>query len=238
MGSKASRHAGAGRKLPSPAPRDSGLFRRMFKEGGWFDTGQTETNGMKTAHLGILLLVALLAFSGLAGLVPRSSAAASPDPIKLYGSATLGWGFGPSNLTNPGPPITIPQGATVTFELFSEDGATHTFVIDLDGNGIVPGDSKDANSSAFGGAGNPAVINWTFTASAAPGSYAYFCGVHLSAMKGTLVIQGSSTPPAAPDYTIYAAAVVIIAIVAVVTVVLIRRRPKTPPAQPPAQPPQ
>ena len=170
--------------------------------------------------------------TGLIQILPAPS-------FVLYGSATGGWGFGPSNISNPGPTLTVTQGKTYTFELVSQDGQAHTFFVDLNANGAP--DPGEPLSPTFGGSSQPSVIDWSWTVSTSPGNYTYYCSIHLAAMKGALVIRSSSPssgPGAPPDYTIYAAVVLIIAIVAIVAAVIIRRRPKSPPSQPPVQPPQ
>jgi len=153
----------------------------------------------------------------------------------LYGSATSGWGLTATDIHNPGPTLTVSQGQIMTFELVSQDGQAHTFFIDLNNNGAA--DSNEPQSPVFGGSSHPSVISWSWTVSAAAGTYTYYCGIHLTSMKGTLTISSSGAPPSSPpDYSVYAAIIVVIAIVAIVAVVAIRRKPRSPPAQPPMSP--
>ncbi len=152
----------------------------------------------------------------------------------LYGSATSGWGASPTTITNPGPSLAVDAGQSVTFELVSQDGQTHSFFIDLNGNGIA--DANEPQSPQFGGSGHPSVIDWSWTASLAPGNYTYSCAIHTTAMKGTLTVASTTPPSTPPDYTIYAAIIVAVAIVAIVVVVAIRRKPRTPPREPPTRP--
>jgi hypothetical protein len=107
--------------------------------------------------------------------------------IILYASAAYpnGWGRGPQNISNPGPALTVVQGDTVMFHLFSQDGATHSLVIDLDGsNSKTPADwvSDEFNSSGS-----------SFFTANAPGSFTYFCGTHdLSMAWGTIRVTPAS----------------------------------------------
>jgi len=155
----------------------------------------------------------------------------------LYGSATAGWGTSPTSIHNPGPNLTVTPGQTVTFELVSQDGQTHTLFVDLNGNGVA--DSNEPQSPQFGGSSHAGVIDWSWTVNAASGNYTYYCGIHLASMKGTITVAstaGTPPPPPPPDYTVYAAIIVVVAIGAIVAVVAIRRKPRGPPAQPPMPP--
>lgn len=150
------------------------------------------------------------------------------------GASPNGWGFTNDAISYPGPTLNVNQGQTVTLDLFSADGADHTFYVDYANSGSGSGNTV---SPVFNGSH---AIRVTFAASTA-GNFTYACSLHGQAsMKGVLHVAGSASPPpaAGPDYTLYAAAIVIIVIIAIVAAVLIRRRPKTPPAQPPEQPPQ
>ncbi len=153
----------------------------------------------------------------------------------LWGSAGApnGWGLTSDTISYPGPTLNAAQGQKVSVDLFSADGADHTFYVDFANSGSTTGNtvSEDFNGSH--------AVRFTFTASSA-GNFTYACGIHGQAtMKGVLHVTASSTPPSGgPDYTLYAAAIVIIVIVAVIAAIVIRRRPKTPPAQPPSEPPQ
>ena len=91
-----------------------------------------------------------------------SSESAEPGPggIVISGSAYSG-----SLTVKPG------QQVTVT----NEDPAEHTLTSQ------TPGQFNTGSIAAGGGTG-------TFTAPTAPGSYPFFCRIHL-AMRGTLVVQ-------------------------------------------------
>lgn len=151
----------------------------------------------------------------------------------LYGSLSGGWGSTSSGLTNPGPTLSAHQGDVVTFELISQDGAQHSFFIDIDHSGAIA-DASDPKSPDFGGS-SPPVASWSYTVAAAPGNYTYYCGVHGAAMEGTFRVLATQAPPPSggPDYTLYAAAIVIIAVIAIAAMVVIRRRPRIPPTPPP-----
>ncbi len=153
----------------------------------------------------------------------------------LWGSAAApnGWGFTSTSVTYPGPTLNVAQGQTVSIDLFSADGADHTFYVDFANSGSTSGNTV---SPDFNGT-HP--VRFSFTASLA-GNYTYACGIHgASSMKGTVQVAASGGPASSPpDYTTYAVAIVVIVIVAIIAAIVIRRKPKSPPAQPPATPPQ
>lgn len=154
---------------------------------------------------------------------------AAPDYV-LYGSATQGWGSTPSTIHNPGPNLTAKEGVPLEIAFYSTDNATHAFFVSYDG-GLTPTSGEPA-SADFSSSVVPVFLN--FTPSQA-GNFSYYCKYHTTAMKGTISITSTASPP--PSYTVYAAIIVVVAIVAIAAAVFIRRRPRAPPAQPPLSPP-
>lgn len=154
----------------------------------------------------------------------------------LWGSGGTpnGWGFTSDTISYPGPTLNVNRSQTVTVDLFSADGADHTFYVDFANSGSASGNTV---STTFNGSHS---LRVTFVAGTA-GNFTYACSIHgQTVMKGVVHVTAPPAPPpaAGPDYTLYAAAIVIIVIVAVIAAILIRRKPRTPPAQPPEQPPQ
>lgn len=153
----------------------------------------------------------------------------------LWGSAGApnGWGLTNNSISYPGPTLNVRLGQTATIDLFSADGADHTFYVDFAASGSATGNTV---SPVFNGSHT---VRFTFVANAA-GNFTYACGIHGPAsMKGLLVVSGGPTgTPAIPDYTVYAAAIVAVMIIAIASVVLIRRRPNVPPGRPPGEPPR
>ena len=141
---------------------------------------------------------------------------AQTQMITLYGSMTnpSGWGRGPNNITNPGPTLTVSEGDTIMFHLFSADGATHELVIDLDGSGTkTPGDVVSEPFSASG-------TSYFYPHTA--GQFTYFCGTHeLSMQWGTLVVRATAGPS---DNTPWLAGGMLILFVAVVGFLVYRWR--------------
>lgn len=142
----------------------------------------------------------VLVVSGIviAAAVPAAFGAPAPSPRPTWGpfdfwgsiTPTAGWGWGPANVTHPGPPITVTQGETVTFRLYSADGFKHRWVLDLNRNQIP--DAGDVQSANFTSGTTP--TPFSFVASAAPGTYEYFCGIHGTAQNGTFVILAGNAP--------------------------------------------
>ncbi len=156
-----------------------------------------------------------------------------PPTFTLYGSASLGWGFASTSLSNPGPALNVDQGQTVTIDLYSADSATHNLYIDWNANGRQDV-GVDSISASFSSATNP--VRFSFVASQA-GSFTYECNFHGTAMRGTLHVAASgSSTPTNPDYTLYAAVIIVVVIVAIAVGVLMKRKPRSPPQPPPQQP--
>src|SRR2546425_4867376 len=136
-----------------------------------------------------LLLVAIgLSISGFAGSVPVASAPGVSNPagavsITLYGSfsAPAGWGWAVTNITDPGPTLTVHQNDVITFHLFSHDAMSHLLVIDLDNS--MTQNAGDQSSASF--TSGTVATNFTFTAATA-GTFKYFCGINpFTAMHGS-----------------------------------------------------
>ena len=179
-----------------------------------------------------LLLVAIgLSISGFAGSVPVASAPGVSNPagavsITLYGSfsAPAGWGWAVTNITDPGPTLTVHQNDVITFHLFSHDAMSHLLVIDLDNS--MTQNAGDQNSTSF--MSGAAATNFTFTA-ATVGTFNYFCGFHpFTAMHGSLVVQptggGGGTTGGTDTNLLIGGVVIIVAIVAVVAAIVMRRK--------------
>ncbi|HEV8595518.1 MAG TPA: Ig-like domain-containing protein, partial [Thermoplasmata archaeon] len=114
-------------------------------------------------------------------------------PTALYGSIApvAGWGFGPSNITDPGPPITVNAGEAVHLDLFSRDGAPHSWLLDLDGSGGP--DAGEPLSSTFTSGSIPTAF--MFVNPMTPGTYKYICGIHGLAMWGFWTIRATNQAP-------------------------------------------
>lgn len=145
--------------------------------------------------------------------------------FELYGSATLGWGETNTTggITSPGPTLTVNQGDTVTIDLTSADGTSHTLVIDYNNNSVA--NSGEPVSLPFSGSTS---VRFTFVADRA-GAFQYFCGSHgATVMKGTLIVRGTGTPPSGGDNTvlIIGGVIIVVAIVAVAAAMMMRRKPK------------
>ena len=154
----------------------------------------------------------------------------------LWGDAVKGWGFGPNNITQPGPTLTVKQGEQVILALYSHDNVTHYFFVSYDG--LMAPSANEPRSADFNSSIAPLIFEFTPNQS---GNYTYYCGIHPTTMSGTITIvpsQGSTnTPPPPSDVTTYAVVIILIVILAVVVALLVRRRPKTP-APPPQEPPK
>jgi len=155
---------------------------------------------------------------------PRPAAAVS---ITLYGDTFTGWGRGPTNITSPGPTLTVDQGDVITFTLFAQDSVSHTLVIDLNSNGIR--DSGEPESAAFS---SPTTgVMFTYTANTA-GTIQYYCGVHgPNPMRGTLTVRAATTPPAGDNTLLIVGGVLVVVIIvaAVAAMTMRRKKPGSPP---------
>jgi len=135
--------------------------------------------------------------------------------IVLYGNTNSGWGFGPDNLSSPGPTVRVTLGATVNVLILSADRAPHNFYVDYDGD-LVPdmNEPKTVDARDTG-------ARITFVADR-EGTFSYRCEYHLSVMVGTLVVE--PTPSAAGFPWLPVAVGILAVLLAVAAVVMIRRR--------------
>jgi plastocyanin len=135
------------------------------------------------------LAFAYTASFGITLSVPNAHA--TSRTVMLKGSFATGW-----NGTNPGPTISITQGDSVTLNLISTDGASHTFVIDVAHAGVIPNPNCTADkcSNQFSSS-----TTFMFTADMAAGTYSYYCSIHLQHMIGSLVVHSSTN--AGPDFS-------------------------------------
>jgi plastocyanin len=126
----------------------------------------------------ILAMTIIVFATMLGGPLKVQKVKAATVSISLYGSAADGWGFTPTSITSPGPTISVTQGDLVNLTLKSEDGLTHDFFVDYNGNGKPdPGEPK---SPSFG----VTPINFQFTANKT-GTFTYYCEFHPLKMYGT-----------------------------------------------------
>ena len=130
-------------------------------------------------------LIGLMLPSSILTLSPIPKAQAASHPIRLAGAFYTGW-----NGSNPGPTITVTKGDTVSLTLVSGDSAPHTFIIDVDKDGVIasPNCLLDKCSPQFTN-----TVNYQFTVDFGPGTYTYYCSIHLTSMIGTFIVPG-------PDY--------------------------------------
>src|SRR3972149_5120859 len=131
----------------------------------------------------VLLAVGLMMGSLLLGATPARAAAKS---FTLYGDGIDGWGFTSGSMTSPGPTITVDQGDTVTMTLYSADSLPHTFHIDYDSDGAVPGGQA---VTVAAGAANQGTVSDTTTVTAYAGA------ITIGSQTVTLAAGGSPTPP-------------------------------------------
>jgi len=183
----------------------------------------------------ILLLVALglmIAAStfgpALASLYPGSGVRpAKAVTIPLYGDGQApanGWGFGPSNITFPGPDLHVQQGDVITFNLFSNDTMPHILVIDLNSDGTRQ--PTEPESGQFTSSTSPTTFQYTADTA---GTIQYFCGIHGAALqRGRLIVAATTTTPPAGDNTILivGGVIVIVAVLGVAGAMMMRRKPK------------
>jgi heme/copper-type cytochrome/quinol oxidase subunit 2 len=164
----------------------------------------------------------------LAGAAPE----AGPQPAKAVSitlhasfSAPAGWGWATTNITNPGPTLTVTQGDVITFHLLSNDSMEHELIIDLNNNRV--NDTGDQFSRRF--SSPTTATDFTYTAGTA-GTFNYFCGIHgYAAQHGSLVVQatgggGGGTTGGIDTTLLIGGVVIIVAIVAVVAAIVMRRK--------------
>ncbi len=96
--------------------------------------------------------------------------------ITLY-AHFFGWNYSKPSGSNP--TITVVQGATVSFNLISENDTSHLFLLDFDNNGVIadcPGTGPDKCSGNIPVMGTGSVA--PFTVTSPPGNYSYYCLYH------------------------------------------------------------
>jgi len=179
----------------------------------------------------VALLIGTIAVSLVAPAAvasPTSPRSAKAVSITLYGSQSNGWGFGPNNMTQPGPPIAVTTGDVITFTLFAADSQQHNLVIDLNSNQIE--DTGEPHSNTFS---SPTTsITFQYTANVT-GTLLYICGIHGGAlMRGTLTVSAPTAPPTDNTLLIVAGVVVVVVIVGAGAAMAMRRRKPKPPPNP------
>ncbi|HKZ48940.1 MAG TPA: Ig-like domain-containing protein [Thermoplasmata archaeon] len=153
----------------------------------------------------------------------------APASPALYGTAAGGWGFGPGNLSTPGPTVEVTAGQSIT--LLGWDNLPHFFYVDVNGNGAP--DAGEPTSAEF--QGNFTVLPLTGLAA---GNYTYYCGIHPGTMHGTLrvAVGGGGGPGPAPPWVLLALLVLVLLVVLAFVLLLRRRSKPEPPAEPPPEP--
>ena len=129
-----------------------------------------------------ITVLALLALSMIM-ILPQNSklelvlrAQAVTTSITLY-AHFFGWNYSKPSGANP--TITVVQGATVSFNLISENDTSHLFLLDFDNNGVTtdcPGTGPDKCSGNIPIMGTSSVA--PFTVNSPPGNYSYYCLYH------------------------------------------------------------
>src|SRR6267143_845150 len=167
------------------------------------EVGRCDLMGETPARVvfAVMALVASLCFAatGLAvasgSPFERSPTASPPSPsvnITLHGDAGLGFGFGSTNITNPGPTLIIHVGDYVSLTLIAHDSLNHTWFIDYNNDTAVSAGERESPPFYPGH-----TIVWKFTADRT-GNYTYRCGIHPTSMTGLITIIGTQTPPPLP----------------------------------------
>ena len=116
-------------------------------------------------------------------LLPASSPVAAdggPSNLSFYGDAIRGWGLDSTNVTSPGPTITVTLGYPVTLALHGLDTVLHNWFIDY--NRDNASSSGEPTSQNFQGAGP---FSFTFTPDR-EGNWTYKCSFHFGNMFGTI----------------------------------------------------
>lgn len=176
-----------------------------------------KTRTMRARTTGLLLLGLILGIA-MAGLAPTPVRAATV-PFHVYGHTSDGWGTSASSQTNPGPTLTVNAGDRVNLTLHSVDGVLHNWFLDLNNDGNW--DQGEPASDDFQGT---AVVQFEFLAPGA-GTYTYRCEYHPTAMRGSLVVQGTGGGPApSGDNTLLYAGIGVVAAVVVVAAALMLRK--------------
>lgn len=135
----------------------------------------------------LLLVASLMATTGI------QSARAAIQEFHLYGSYLTGWGFSSTNMTSPGPTITVTVDDVVNLTLTNEDtgiyAPSHQFLLSYHNNSTPQ--AGDPLSPTFD---QGQTIIYTFTANVT-GTFTYYCKFHPSPMYGTFEIT-----PVVPEF--------------------------------------
>src|SRR5712691_6199598 len=127
-----------------------------------------------------MLVIASGTMSVLVGPSARAgqgdSTTAPPPPaglpvvnFTLYGDAGAGWGFTDTNMTQPGPRLTVHVGDAVNLTLIAVDSNAHNWFIDYD-NSLGP-NGDEPSSPDFDSA---RAVVFDFVADQ-PGNWTYLC---------------------------------------------------------------
>ncbi len=159
----------------------------------WWEPSQSRLEAALAvaALVGVALVGFALPGPARAAAPLPSVSAGTVDRITLYGDALSGWGLNTTNITSPGPHLTVHYGDTVQLTLIAADSANHNWFIDYNNNSVP--DNGEPSSPVFSRSNS---IVWNFTANQL-GTFAYRCEIHPSTMQGLITI-------AAPThYTLY-----------------------------------
>ncbi len=148
---------------------------------------------------GAVAAAAALAAPSLFGLVVLLTvplAEASTVSLTLY-TTTRGWGYSSTNITSPGPTITVNEGDIVQLSLNGADNAWHNFFVDYNDDGDEDPGAGEPVSSDFR---SPNAVSFSFTADVA-GNFTYICGYHTRFAYGAFIVipapPGNSVPSVA-----------------------------------------
>jgi plastocyanin len=147
----------------------------------------TDTTSMAAAAPAASATDTTAAAAGAAGAVAPAPATGQTIEVKMYGDATKGYKFDPSD-------ITVKQGDAINFTVV--DGAPHNIAFDpatvpaagkaqLEAN--MPNPMAELSSPMLLNTGDHYTISF---ANVAPGTYPFHCTPHLAmGMKGTITVQ-------------------------------------------------
>ncbi len=137
--------------------------------------------------------------------------------IILYGDTSMGWGYGPDNITSPGPTIRVPLGAHVEILLLSADRVRHNFLVDYNGGGAP--DPGEPLSSDFRDRG----VRISFVADR-EGTFAYLCEYHPGTMRGAFVVGSPTGGEPGGNVGLWVGVGLLLAVATAIAVVMILRR--------------
>src|SRR2546428_7440647 len=148
--------------------------------------GSTKSLSLTLFFVALLIFVAPPHFAVASSPTQKPAAKILPNnpaSFTLFGrvNAPAGWGFTSSSVASPGPDIRVVQGETVALTLNSDDGVSHNWGVDYNGNGIS--DLGEPLSSSFSTS-----TTLTFAATSKPGTYTYWCFIHKGAMTGRFIV--------------------------------------------------